>query len=216
MISKFFKRKSIATFLQTKKFTQTTKFSTTNIVKFFKISGLVISSATALFFFKKEFKSDEKPSKIFNFEEIGLNVDLTDEWNISFGNDGLSNVYFVQSTNPIENENTTRILFNNFEKSEEMNLETYSSQIVERVKHSQNYNPNIECQNLNVETKKTKNGLIYTDITFIIVDRMNSMTMGNQLLIFFENGSSIIFLCENEASSFKKDYLASLIETMRK
>jgi hypothetical protein len=33
-----------------------------------------------------------------------------------------------------------------FEKSEEMNLEKYTEQIIERVKHSEIFNPNIESK----------------------------------------------------------------------
>jgi hypothetical protein len=213
MFSKFFNRKSFKTVFQTKKFTQ---ISTSNIVKFFKNSCLAITSATALFYLKKEFKSEEIPSKIFKFEEIGLQVDLTDKWNISVSNMGNENVYLVYSSNSIENENKTRIMVKYFEKSEEMNLEKYTEQIIERVKHSEIFNPNIESQNINVETRKTKNGLIYKDLTFMVVDRKNSVTVGNQVFVFFENGTSLIFLSENEESSFKKDYLNSLIESMRK
>jgi hypothetical protein len=50
----------------------------------------------------------------------------------------------------------------------------------------------------------------------MVVDRKNSVTVGNQVFVFFENGTSLIFLSENEESSFKKDYLNSLIESMRK
>jgi hypothetical protein len=213
---KFQFRESLKKIIQTKKFkTQPKKlkkfsFQASN---FFSISCLTISSAVVLFYFKKEFKSEEMSTKKFKFQEISLEIELTEDWKITNSNN--TQEFIISSTNPNEREFKSLVTFNRFQKSEEMNLEKYMKQILELAETMNSFESEIEYQHIQVEDGKTKHGFVYKNVTFLVVDKKKLINSGAQLFVFFENDSVIVFTCENEESKFKKDFLLPLVEKMR-
>jgi hypothetical protein len=215
MFSKFFREKSFKTVLQTKKFLSQTKNIKKTHSNFLKFSCLTISSASALFFFNQEFKSQELFTTNFKKEEFGLEIILPENWSISTTDKGHSEEIIITSPNQTSDDNFSFIFCERIDDSYNLNFEKYVNFSLQELENIGHMNSNLECLNIKNETKLTKFGDKYEDISYEVIDKENALISKIQVFIFFQENAAIVFQSSNEKSSFKNNHLLPLIDNIK-